>query len=164
MAITAKYALLLDVEETLAMGLDLADDPTAKHTIPGSFGSLVATTTVPATKVISDTRSLTAGADTIDLTNMGGPYNTTVTFAALKVQLLKIKADATNSDPIVFDKGASNGYELFGDANGQITLDAGCEALFFFNESLADVSGSAKTIDVSSVDTNASYSIILVAG
>ena len=164
MATTAKYILLLDVEESLSMGLDLATNPDIKHTIPGGFGNLTATTTVPATKVISDTRSLTAGADTIDLTSMGGPYNTTVTFAGLKVQLLKIKSDATNGAVLVVEKGATNGYELFGDTSGQIAVPPGGEALFFFNDGLADVSGGAKTIDFSSIDTNATYSIILVAG
>jgi hypothetical protein len=57
-----------------------------------------------------------------------------------------------------------NGYNLFGSAAGALALPPGAEALMIFKEGLADVSATVKAVAITSTDTDASYSIILVAG
>ena len=164
MTVSAAYDLKLKVTETPALGLDFATDKDLLHHFD-SAATLSASSTVPATKVGALAVSLSGGAATLDLTSIthGSELNA-VTFSGLKVQLLKVRARSTNTDTVTIVDGASNGYNIFGDASGQITLSAGMEALFFYNEALADVSGSAKTIDFSSSDADAIVDIIIVAG
>lgn len=164
MAVSAKYRFKLDVSETLAMGLDLAANPTVTHKITHQENTINATSTVPATKAYSDTASLSAGTATLDLTNLAGPISSTVDFTGLKVQIVKVSCPATNTAAVVVDVGATNGYNLFGDANGQITVHPGGIAMVYQPNLLPDVAAGAKTIDLTSSDVDATYSIVLVAG
>lgn len=90
--------------------------------------------------------------------------SSTVDFTGLKVQLAQIRAAAANTDVIVFKPASSNGYHLFGDNNGQITLNPGQAMLLTGYDALADVSSTAKALYMSSPDVDAQYDIILVAG
>lgn len=164
MSVSAKYNLKLHVDEVLALGLDNVANPTAVHETTDESGTLNAGSTPPATKAWSDERQLAGGTDTFDLTALANGNLANVDFTGLKVQLVKIVADPTNTDDIVVADGASNGYHLFGDASGQITLGPGGAALLFFQDSLPDVSGTAKNVTVTSADADAIYDIILVAG
>lgn len=167
MAVTVNFIQELKAEESISLGLDLVSNPTVTHQIGDNgrtSGTLTASTVVPATKAWSDTRTLSAGADALDLTALVFGNLANVTFSGLKVQNIKIKAAATNTSPIVVKPAASNGYNLFGDADGQVTLGAGAEVQVYNPDTLADVGGSAKAVDVTSADVDAIYSIILVAG
>jgi hypothetical protein len=170
MSVTAIYDLKLLVEEVLSVSQDLADDPQLDHEPSTAIaGILTASTKTPASKVWSDTRSLVAGADTFDLTSLTGPNGTSIDFTGLKVCLIFIAADKDNTEPIKFDVGAANGYNLFGAATSEISLDAntgdyGAGVLMFCPETLPDVAAGAKNIDVTSAEADGSYSIILVAG
>lgn len=165
MAVTVSYNLFLRVTETLALAQDLAANPDQLLTLGDIKGTLTSSTSVPATKAWSDTRGLTAGTDSIDLTALTrGSDLSDVDFTGLKVQLLIIQTAAANTADVVFKDGASNAYLLFGDASGQITLPAGTSAMFYLADKLADVSASVKQVDISSSDADAIYSMILVAG
>ncbi len=164
MSVEVTYNPTLKVVETLTLSIDKADDPTQTIEITGNGATLNATSTVPATKVWSDQRSLTAGTDSIDLTNLTNGNLPAVDMTGLKVQVVKIVSASANTDTITVVDGATNGYNLFGDASGQVTLMVGGHVLWFGNENLADVSSSVKTIDFSSSDTDATYDIIIVAG
>jgi hypothetical protein len=170
MTIDAQYRFGLKIESTPDLGVE-ADDVPITHTIGDNAGQLTDSTTVPVTKVFSDEASLTAGAMTIDLTgaagimSTGGELGIRVNFTGLKVQVGKIVADADNhaSTPLVFKVGASNGYNIFGDADGQIALYPGGIYQFLYNDILPDVAAGAKNIDVTG-DTTDTFKILLGAG
>ena len=61
MSVSAEYNLKCKVTDTPALSLDLASDPSFDHEISSSSGTLTASSTVPATTVWSDSRTLTAG-------------------------------------------------------------------------------------------------------
>lgn len=163
MSVTANFALVCTVEEVVDLGMDIPADPTITHAISGTSGVLDASSAVPATKAWTDERTLAAGADTIDLTALEGGDLPDISFSGLKVQLVKIKADATNTAAVSFATGASNGYAIFG-TSGVVALSAGACCLFYMADKLGDVGSGAKTVDVTSADADAKYQIELVAG
>lgn len=168
-AVEARYHPRLEVRETLGLSLDSAADPDIIHeTTPGE-GTLTASSTVPATKAWSDQGQLTAGTVTLDLTSLSNGSTLAATnMTGLKVQLVKItNAPATgtaNTSTLTIADGASNGYTLFGDASGQVTLPVGGWVLLGGNEGLPDVASNAKNITLTSSDTDADYQILIVAG
>ncbi len=164
MAVSAKYNLLLEVNETLTLSEDQSTDPTLLHTIAGGSGTLNATSTVPATKPWSDDVQLSGGAVTLDLTALARPVLANVDFTGLKVQLFKAKADATNTSAVKIDVGATNGYNIFGAATSEVDLFPGDQCLFQFTDQLPDVGSGAKDIDLSSSDVDAKIIFELVAG
>lgn len=166
-AVSVSYNLQLDVLETLDLALDLGvGTPRVTHQIasPAAAGTLNATSTPVASQVASDAGALTAGAATIDLTAAPSRDGGTVDLTGLKVQAVKIACPATNTAAVVVAVGASNGYHLFGDGDGQIAIPAGGQVLFIAPEGLPDVGAAACEIDLASADADAAYSIILVAG
>lgn len=116
-AVKAKIAITLDVDETLALGLDNAADPTFTHTLGPNAATLTSSTTPAVTKTYSQTINLTDGAATIDLTALPGPNSTTVDFTGLKVQAIEFTCPTTNTEGITVDRGAANAYNLFGEDN-----------------------------------------------
>lgn len=163
-AVSAKYNLLLDVTETLGLGVDMATDPAVKHVFPTVIsGTLTSSSSVPVTKTYNDTLALSAGTLDVDLTALPGPSGTTVTFDGLKVQLIKIRNNST-TDTLTIAGASVNPYELFGAADGQITLPVGGTCEFFMNEGLADVSATVKDVTFTSSDNTAPFDIQLVAG
>ena len=159
MAIMTTYNFDLRPVKTLTVGrLDVSGQ--------GTRATLNATSTPPVSNIAGGTRVLVASADAIDLTAVEDHSGAEQDFTGLKLQAVWIKADADNeaASTVTFEPGSSNGYDLFG-ASGQITLGPGDECMFVFQDSLEDVSGTAKAIDVSSSgDATAAYSITLVAG
>jgi len=164
MAVSAKYHLELTATETLALSLDNAANPDIVHKIDSSFGTIDADSTVPATKVFSDQITLSSGTSTLDLTGLSIATLDNVDMTGLKVQLFKVKAASTNSAVLTVADGATNGYSIFGDTSGQVSLDAGTEILVYVPDKLADVSSTVKTIDFTSSDVDAIYDVIIVAG
>lgn len=165
MAVTATYDFKLSVSDAIALGLDLVADQTFTHVIDGDSGSLTGSSTPAVSKAWSDEVQLTAGALSLDLTSLSrGSVLSSLDLTGLKLQLIKIKAAIANTDTVTIADGASNGYSIFGDTSGSITLGSGDVAMFLFAETLPDVSATVKTIDISSSDTDAVLEIILVAG
>lgn len=158
------YDFKLTVSELFEKGLTLCPDVAQTHEITGTSGSLSPTSSPAITKVHSGVHTLTAGAETIDLTSLAGPHASTITFLALKVRLIKIKAASTNTHAIVFVDGASNGYNIWGDASGSLTVPPDGVAMLYFANGLDAVASGDRTIDVSSTHQTATYSIILAAG
>lgn len=166
-AVKAKYALTLTVDETLALGLDNASDPTFTHTIGADAATLTSSTTPPVTKVYSDTINLSAGAATIDLQSMGGPVSSTIDFTGLKVQLVKLSCPSTNTAGITVDRGAANPYNLFGEDNGsaeQVEILPGA-GLVLFNgaDQTEDVDATHSDVQLAGTGTE-TIKVILVAG
>lgn len=165
MAVSAKYRFQLEVTEGLSLGVPNTTDPNLVHKFQDSVATLTASSTPPVTKVVTEQVTLTAGEANLDLTALSGPLGTSVDFSGLKLQLIKIMAAAANTAAVTMDPATANPY-LFNPttANPKIGLAAGEMAMFYHNESLADVSSTSKGIKFSSSDADAILDVLLVAG
>ncbi len=165
MAVTATFQFLFNASETLAGLLATVADPTIKHDI-GSAKTTIdsGTAASPVTKAWSDEVQLSGGTISLDLQALVGFLADAVDLTGLKIQGFHIKADVDNSAVIVIKDGASNGYELFGAASGQVTLPANGEVMFFSPEGLDDVAAADSEIDVTSSDVDAKFKITIIAG
>lgn len=165
-SVTATFLARLSIAETVALALDSSADPTINNNFDDVTETLTASTTVPVTKVYTDTISLVAGAATIDLTSLTGPGGTAVTFDGLKVQLVRITCPTGNSGGITFAVGAANGYNLFGADNvsaERVEIMPGGAELRYTPDNGEDVDATHKQIDVTGTGTD-SFNIELVAG
>ena len=162
------YAKLL-VTETIDVGIDGVTNQAHVHEIDNVSGSLKPTTTVPATKVFKDEGALAAGVATIDFTALVRPNLPDVDLTGLKVQLIIITNKST-SNALRVKVGAADPYDLFGDANGEVTIlktNADGKPGFIMwngNEELENVDGTHKDIDLSSGDATCPYDILVVGG
>lgn len=144
MSVIVQYKSQLEVTETITQaGVSL---PSLKFDGYTTRKSLNASTSVPVTKHASFSKAMTAGAATIDFAALVGINGAAVNATGLKLQVAKFRNPSANDITIV--AGASNGYLLFG-AAGSVVLKPGMEILLYGNETLPDVGGSAKTIDIS---------------
>lgn len=166
------------VEFNCSMNLSGTENVTWDNGKTGSYShpnfgtlswALNASSTVVGTAVWDDTRTLAASGDEdLDLKSMqgAGGTNHTVSFAGLKIQAVLIKADADNQGTLTISPSAENAYDLFGDADGQITLAAGMAVCLFGNEQLEDVDDTHKSINILNNDgvNSADYEIRLIGG
>jgi hypothetical protein len=150
-AITLSWAATLTAVETLTGNTDDAADANRKIThaafdLSGtSSATLAPVVTAHAGKLIA----LTAGALTIDLTNLvgWGSNGTTVSGTGLKVQFLRVKNLGAN--PMTFATGASSGYNF----GGPITVQPGGFVMIGGNSALPAIAAGAKNIDVTGTGT-----------
>lgn len=163
-SVTAHYELKLIAEHTVALGLDDASDPTTTHDIGDVKGTLTSTSTVAVTKPWSDTGTLTAGAATVDLTALDYVNLPTADWTGLKVKAIKISCPSTNSAGVGVAPGAANPYDIWGRAATDIFILPGQAYLAYFADENEDIDATHKTIDLSSADLDATYSIMMVAG
>lgn len=164
MAVTADFDFKMQAIATPDMDQDLATDPTITHEIKGDTGTLTGSSaSPPITKKYADQVLLVAGAKTLDLTALDDGNLPDITFLGLKVQFIKIRALITNAAPVTIKKGATDGYAIFGGTAPEKTLAKGDIEMSMFNDSLADVSGSLKNIDLVGTGTDG-IEIILMAG
>lgn len=165
MATTATFEIKGVASETLDLSLDNVTDPDVQH---ANFGngplSLGASSTPVVTEVYSDQLALTAGTVTIDLTALPRGNLPNLDLTGLKVQAIKFFAASANTAAITIADGATNGYNVLGDASGQVTLGAGGEVGFFCSEFLDDVATADATIDVTSSDVDAIFDVLILAG
>jgi hypothetical protein len=149
MSVNVAYQAKVAVTETLESNVPAT--PTGSrsvvHSAWDSAKTLKSDSTPPATKVAAFEQALTGGAATIDLAALAGTNGATVAGSGLRVQVLRVKAPATNGNPITIAKGASNGYDGLG-ASFSHTLVPGGEATFFLNDAGGDVGGSNKNLDL----------------
>jgi hypothetical protein len=126
--------------------------------------TLTGSSTPPVTKVSAFQQALTAGAATIDLTSLPDEDGVAaaVTFSGLKVQWAHFENPSTNANSITISEGASNGYELAGNA-WTVTLDPGEQVVYLGNDTSPDVSGTTKNIDLAGTGTQA-LNVTLIAG
>ncbi len=130
------------------------------HTGFNTSENLDSTTTPAVTKAAYFVHTCTGGTDTIDLTAL--THNgAAVTLNGLRVEIMKVKSKAGNA-VVTISEGASNGYELKGNAFTYKLL-AGQEDLFKGKDATPVVGGSAKTIDIVGTAGN-QLEILIVAG
>ena len=120
---------------------------------------------MPATKVAGDSVDLAGGTLTLDLTALVGAAGAAVDFTGLKVQVAKFRNVSTNTGTLVITVGAANGYNIFGDADGSVTLGIGAEILMYCPDTLDAVAAADLGIDITSAaDADATLEYMLVAG
>ncbi len=163
MSTSAPYDFRCEATETIELSGDNFDDPTIKHDFAVS-GTLNASSTPPATKSWSDQRTLSGGTDTLDLEALVQAGLSNINMTGLKVQLIKIFAASANTAVLVVKDGTTNGYNIFGDASGQVSIPAGGTVMLFGNDGLQDIAASDSEIDITSTDADAIYDILIVAG
>ena len=149
MSVNVAYQAKVAVTETLESNVPAT--PTGSrsvvHSAWDSTKTLKSDSTPPATKVAVFEKALSGGAATIDLTALTGTNSATVVGSGLRVQVLRVKAPATNGNPITIAKGASNGYDGLG-ASFSHALVPGGEATFFLNDAGGDIGGTNKNLDL----------------
>lgn len=168
MAITqCEFDFKLKVTETIPLGLDAVTDQPFIEQIDttNSSGTKTPTTSVPCTQRWADTVSLSGGTVTIDLTALSNGNLPTKDFTGLTVQFIKVRNPSTNANNITVADGAANGYLIFGDASGQVTIPPGMTVMFgaVATEGLAAVSATVKNITVTGTGSQA-FDIQIVAG
>lgn len=149
MSVNVAYETKVTATETLETNVPAtpAGSRSVVHSAWNTTKALKSDSTPPATKVAAFEQAMSGGAATIDLSALTGTNGATVVGTGLRVQVLKVKAPATNGNPITVSKGASNGYDGLGAAFSH-TLVPGAEATFFLNDGGSDIGGSNKTLDL----------------
>jgi hypothetical protein len=122
--------------------------------------TLNASSTPPVTKVYAE-EVTSDGAETLDFTALVRSIGGTIDATGLKLQALALYNKST-TNTVTIGKGASNGYDFNATAQ-TIVVQAESYLLLTFNDDLADVSGSVKTIDIVATSGQA-YDLMLIFG
>lgn len=166
-AVTAHYNMMLDVEETVAGELDLADDQTITHkTDEATLGTHHASSTPAVSQTFSDKVTLTGGTATLDLTSLTGQAGVPVTFADLKVQHVKVACQSDNAAAVVIQNGDSNAYNLHGRANSNadiVAVPPGGSKQWYNADQGEDVDATHKAVKFTGTAGD-KVEVILVAG
>lgn len=161
---TASVTEAVSVQSVLTAGVPDVTVDASKRVTHSGFGSGTRTYTpagtVPVTKAVSQVVTMTAGAATVDLTSLIGPGGGAESFSGLKLQVMQLYAPESNANPVTLEVGASNGYEFAG-AAFSVTLSPGQRLLFEANDQAPDVSGSAKTFDLTGTGSQVLHMCLL---
>ena len=164
-AVSAKYDLVCTSTVTVDHGdQNVTNTPLIVHSLGTMGGTLNANSTPPVSQDYSAEITLSAGAATLDFTAMDQGDLPDQDMTGLKPQLCFFKADSTNTAGIVVTDGATNGHNIWGDANGSVTFLPGAKLGVEWNDQLDDVAAGDATIDLSSSDLDAKIKIQIVFG
>lgn len=166
MAVTVTFDMKMRASETIALNLDYVEDQSSTHDIGTVSGVLSGDVAPVVSKAWSNNVTLSGGTLVLDLTALPqGNLSADVDFDTLKVQMFKFTAASGNSAAVVIADDATNGYNIFGDASGQVALFPGDTIMWKGNETLDDVAGgSADEIIFTSTHATAIVACELVAG
>jgi hypothetical protein len=149
-SVAATYVSSITAVETIdsaSAPFASASDKTITHTGLNKTASLTGATTPPVTKHAANELTLSSGAGTLDLRALVGTNGGAVDGNGLKVQCIKFVNKSTNANSMTIGEGASDGYELCGNA-WSVTLAPGQEFLFYGNDATPDIGAAAKDIDI----------------
>lgn len=146
------------VTETLAT--ILATAPVLVYDFLNKSSSYNGATTPAVTKAAVNSKAMSAGAATIDLTLLASTNNVNVDMTGLKVQAYKFQNPGANA--ITVKNGASTGY-LLGGVAWSLTIPPGGEFQGYLNNVSQSVGGTTKNIDISGTGTD-TLNYILVFG
>lgn len=155
MTIAVVYGCALTAEEVLAVGVPAAL-PANRVLIHDQFNTRSAQ--IPdVEKVAYFEAALTAGAGSIDLTDLTHVNNLAVNGSGLEVAGFRIKAKANNSGPITIEPADSNGFDVFMvilNPGGEFTLANNFDAVGA-SDRLLDLTGTGSdAIEVSVIFTS----------
>lgn len=160
MSVSLSASLSLLVTETLESNVAFASaDKALIHSLSDllagitGYTSLSATTSPVASKVAAYEITLSSGAATIDLTALPQAGGGTQSVNGLLARYIVLVNPVSNANNITIADGATNGYQLFGDASGQITLKPGQFIILYCAGNAQTVGGSNKTIDLTGTGT-----------
>lgn len=160
----AEFTLEVKAHETPDLP-GLGVDPLFIHLIDGlRENELTSSTDVPATKVYSASLSVAGAPTIIDLVALTDLEGDALTFLGLKIQLAFFRNPTGNNNSITIKFGATEGYNIFGDAAGIATLAPGAAILYYGANGGQDVADNADDkIDISGTGSQA-LDVLLVAG
>ena len=152
MAVSISPTITFTANETLDIGVDAAPSPSVVHSGFNLAGTVLnSSSTPPVTMTSYQTYTMTAGAFIIDLRALLGVNDEVQDANGLKLQTIIIRNKSGNN-AITIGEGATNGYPIWG-AGNDLIVPADSEMGMNFNETLADVSATDKTIDVAGTGT-----------
>jgi len=154
----------MGVRELLDLELDQVVEPVIVHSIVVPTGaSMTSETTPAATEVWSDRFALVAGAFTLDFENLVGSNLAPFDATGLKVKAFQISCPESNSDGVIYQPGAVDGYDL-GISIMVNNLEPGDLQLWVFNDSQPTVNTSNRTLDFTSLGATMLVDILIVFG
>lgn len=164
MSVSLTFATNVTVQEVLSTNVPAAaaTGKTIVHNGYNTTATLTSSSTPPVTQCAFFLKELAAGAGTIDLRALVGTNGAAIDGNGLKLQVLKIKATATNANVITVTVGAANGYDVAG-AGFSVALLAGQEFTFYGNDATPDIAAADKTIDLAGTGTQ-SVQVSIVLG
>jgi hypothetical protein len=157
-ATTLTYRTQVDVTEVITTNDDSLSDALVRHSTWNTAHVLSAGSTPPVTKVAAFVATLTS-----NLAALVGTNGATVVGTGLKVQAIKLQADAENGAVITITKGASNGYGLVG-AGTSIALLPGQECVIYGNDATPDVASDARVLDLVGTGSSDHLHVTIVLG
>lgn len=162
MSLTATVTGKITVNEDLATNAGLLTDKTVTSQI--NVQSTINGTSNPAGTVhAAFQQALTAGAATIDLTNLSGVNGKATDGTGLRVQAAIFRNPAANANPITISKGAANAYDGFG-VNFSITLAPGASVgPIVTADAGSDIGPAKKNLDLAGTGAQA-LDVIFVLG
>lgn len=162
-----KYAATLRVKQVLDVALDGVTNQEHVLEIADLAGEILSNDKdMPCTSAYIDQRSLTAGADSLDLTALVRTNLDNLDWTGLKVRFVAVYGASTNTGVIVVFQSASGTPYYFADSSFAWHIVPGGWTLWHSPESTIqpDVSATVKDIDFGSADVDAAYTILMVAG
>jgi hypothetical protein len=161
MAVSVTYTGAISVIETVSDTFVSSSDNTLTFTGLNKSATLNAASSVPATIHASGEVTLSSGSATLSMLVLNGANGATVSGNGLKAQCVKFKNKATNANAITLTEGASNGYELLGNA-WKVVLQPGQELQIFGNDATPDIGSSSKDIDITGTGSQVlQYQIVM---
>jgi hypothetical protein len=161
MSVSVELEMKCTVTEVLPnnTGSASSSNRTVTHSLFNVAKSLNGTSTPAVTKQASFVQALTAGAATIDLTDLFGTNGASVDGTGLKVQAIRV----TNlgAAALTIEPGASNGYDAFG-ASSVVVVPAGGTVMLYAPEGTPDIGPTAKTLDLTGTGTETSQFTIVM--
>lgn len=153
---------VLQIAATVSELLDASISPAAQsspvqHTQFNEQLRFTPSTTVPIDTLVAYATTIAGGGYTIDLTAAQGTQET-VDLTGKKVRAILIN-NTSNANAVTVDVGGANPYVLNG--GDPIVVPAGGDALFYFANGLAAVSGTVKNLAVTGTDGQAPQIMIL---
>lgn len=157
MSVAATIRQHMIVVETVQSGTPAAPDSKSKitHDAWKIDKSLNASSTPPITMTSAQEITIASGVGSIDLTALPGTGGATLDGTGLKVQGVLLTApggEDGNAGPITIAPGASNPYSLGGATWAGEDLEPGDSRHYLFNDTLADVDGTHKSLDLTGTD------------
>lgn len=148
MSVAVTYVSQINAVETSG-GAFVGTDNTVTVNGMNRTESLTASTSVPVTTQTAFQKALSAGAGTIDLTDLPDHNGVAseIDGTGLKLQVAKFANPSSNANSITVTFGASDPYLLAGSA-WKVILQPGQEVTFFLNEAAPNIASNAKDIDI----------------
>lgn len=148
--LTAQVSISGSVTETLQDAAGAGSATVTSNAFNQGQKQFSPSTSIPVTKYSAKEYTLTAGAATIDLTDLVGTQSN-VDGTGLKVQFIRFITPSSNAAVVNVAQGAANPYPIWGSGN-DVDIPIGAELAFRTADavSISDVSGlSVSEIDLS---------------